>query len=152
LSSPVTTRTENKGEAMNEDQRKELTEIMEDWSNTLEDEQRILLSLTKRYQERRKIAEDQNQDLEEKEKIDRELLEELLNSYGCPTLKAAEYLLFIWQISDNEKLLEGWINRKIDTYQAKEIAIRKFLYDQYEPLDEEINLVQEHKTIIQEYL
>jgi hypothetical protein len=135
---------------MNEEQRKEFVEIPEEWSDANEDEKRILLSLVKRYQERRKIAEDQ--DLEEKEKIDRELFEALLNSYGCPTLKAAEYLLFIWQISDNEKLLEAWINREIDTYQAKEIAIRKFLHDQYEPLDEEIDLVQEHKTIIQKYL
>ena len=135
---------------MNEEKRKEFAEIPEEWSDANEDEKRILLSLVRRYQERRKIAEDQ--DLEEKEKIDRELFEALLNSYGCPTLKAAEYLLFIWQISDNEKLLEAWINREIDTYQAKEIAIRKFLHDQYEPLDEEIDLVQEHKTIIQEYL
>jgi hypothetical protein len=135
---------------MNEEKRKEFAEIPEEWSDANEDEKRILLSLVKRYQERRKIAEDQ--DLEEKEKIDRELFEALLNSYGCPTLKAAEYLLFIWQISDNEKLLEAWINREIDTYQAKEIAIRKFLHDQYEPLDEEIDLVQEHKTIIQKYL
>ena len=135
---------------MNEDQHKELTEILENWRDTDEDERRILLSLIVRYQDRRKEVEDKS--LEEKEKIDRELLEALLNSYGCPALKTAEYLLFIWQISDDEKLLGAWIHHEIDIEQAKEIALRKFLHDQYEPIDEEIDLVQEHKTIIQKYL
>jgi hypothetical protein len=105
--------------------------ILKNCGSSMQDQKRILLSLIERYQSRQKIAKG----IEENEKNDRELLEALLNSHGCPVLNASKFFLFIWQISHDEELLKAWIDDEIDNHQAKEVAILDFLHDQYGPID-----------------